>query len=235
MTPRPRLAYLPTMRAPLVAPSILACDFGWLAREITRVEAAGADWIHVDVMDGNFVPNITIGPAVVAAARAATALPIDVHLMIETPDHYLEDFARAGASLLSVHAEATTRLYRTVQRIRELGVSPAVALNPGSPLELVMEVLGEVDMVLLMTVEPGFGGQRFIPSVLGKVKRLRDVLDARGLTPRVEVDGGIDRTTAGTVAAAGADVLVAGTAVFGAPDCTEAIAALRGAAGQGAR
>jgi ribulose-phosphate 3-epimerase len=223
------------MRAPLVAPSILACDFGWLAREIGRVEAAGADWIHVDVMDGHFVPNLTIGPGVVAAARAATALPLDVHLMIDAPDRYLEGFARAGATMLTVHAEATTSLWRTVQRIRELGVRPGVALNPGSPLELVMEVLGEVDMVLLMTVEPGFGGQRFIPSVTGKVRRLRDVLDARGLETHVEVDGGIDRTTAGAAAGAGADVLVAGTAVFGAPDFAEAIAALREAARQGAR
>jgi ribulose-phosphate 3-epimerase len=223
------------MRAPLVAPSILACDFGSLAREIARVEAAGADWIHVDVMDGHFVPNLTIGPGVVAAARTATSLPLDVHLMIETPERFIEDFARSGASILTVHAEATTSLWRTVQRIRELGVKPAVALNPGSPLELVMEVLGEVDMVLLMTVEPGFGGQRFIPSVTGKVRRLRDVLDARGLEIHVEVDGGIDRTTAGLAAAAGADVLVAGTAVFGAPDRAEAIVAIREAARQGAR
>lgn len=223
------------MRATLVAPSILASDFGWLAREIARAEAAGADWIHVDVMDGHFVPNLTIGPAVVAAARAATALPLDVHLMIEAPERFIDDFARAGASTLTVHAEATTSLWRTLQRIRELGVRPAVALNPGSPLELVMEVLGEVNMVLLMTVEPGFGGQRFIQSVMGKVRRLRDVLDARGLEAHVEVDGGIDRTTAGVAAAAGADVLVAGTAVFGAPDCAEAIAAIREAARQGAR
>jgi ribulose-phosphate 3-epimerase len=172
---------------------------------------------------------------VVAAARAATALPLDVHLMIDAPDRYVADFARAGATLLAVHAEATTRLYRTVQRIRELGVKPAVALNPGSPLELVMEVLGEVDMVLLMTVEPGFGGQRFLPSVADKARRLRDLIDARGLSTHVEVDGGIDRTTAEVAAAAGADVLVAGTAVFGAPDYAEAIAALREAALRGAR
>ncbi len=212
----------------LIAPSILACDFGHLARELALAEAAGADWIHVDVMDGAFVPNITIGPAVVAAARRATELPLDVHLMIEEPDRYLADFARAGAGLLAVHAEATNRLMRTVQRIRELGPRPAVALSPGSPLELVTEVLGEVDMVLLMTVEPGFGGQKLIPSVLDKVSRLRRLVEARGLSLYIQVDGGIDPETAPAARAAGADVLVAGTAVFGRDDYAKAISALRG-------
>jgi len=212
---------------PLIAPSILSADFGRLAEDIGLVDEAGADWIHVDVMDGAFVPNITIGPLVVAAARRATELPLDVHLMIEEPDRYLEDFAGAGANILTVHAEATNRLMRTLQRIRELGVRPAVALSPASPLELVMEVLGEVDMVLLMTVEPGFGGQKFLPSVMSKVSRLRKHVEDRGLELHIQVDGGIDPETAPTATAAGADVLVAGTAVFGATDYARAIRAIK--------
>ena len=214
----------------LVAPSILACDFGRLAEDVAAVSKAGADWIHVDVMDGSFVPNISIGPAVTRAVSEATELPLDVHLMIDEPDRYLEDFAAAGAGLITVHAEATNRLYRTVKRIAELGVRPGVALSPASPLALVEDVLDEVDMVLLMTVEPGFGGQKFIPGVLRKVRRLRTMLEERGLTMHVEVDGGVDRNTAGDVAEAGADVLVAGTAVFGAEDYAEAIEAIRRAA-----
>jgi len=214
----------------MVAPSILACDFGRLAEEVSAVTDAGADWIHVDLMDGSFVPNISIGPAITAAVRRATELPVDVHLMIDEPDRYVEDFAKAGASLITVHAEATNRLYRTVKRIAELGVRPGVALSPASPLALVEDVLDEVDMVLLMTVEPGFGGQKFIPGVLRKVRRLRSMLDERGLTMHVEVDGGVDRHTARDVAEAGADVLVAGTAVFGAEDYAEAVEAIRRAA-----
>lgn len=221
------------MHVPLIAPSILACDFGSLSREVQKVAAAGADWIHIDVMDGQFVPNITIGPDVVAAVRRATELPLDVHLMIDSPDRFLEDFIKAGATYLTIHAEATTRLYWTVRRIRELGARPAVVINPGSPLELVMEVLDEVDMVLLMTVEPGFGGQKFLPSIMEKVKRLRGIIDERGRSIHVEVDGGIDRTTASEATRAGADVLVAGTAIFKAADYAEAIVAIRQAATSG--
>lgn len=218
----------------LVAPSLLSSDFGNLASEIERVVAAGADWIHVDVMDGHFVPNITIGPPVVSAVAGVTDRPLDVHLMIEDPDRYVEAFATAGATILTVHAEATTRLWRTVARIRELGLRPAVALSPASPLALVMEVVDEVDMVLLMTVEPGFGGQAFIPKVMGKVKQLRDFANEHHLSLHIQVDGGIDRHTAPIAAAAGADVLVAGTAVFGAEDFAEAINALRRAEASGA-
>jgi ribulose-phosphate 3-epimerase len=215
----------------LVAPSILACDFGRLAEEVRRVSDAGADWIHVDVMDGAFVPNISVGPVVVSAVRRATELPLDVHLMIDEPDRLIDDFVRAGADLVSVHAEATNRLLRTLRHIREAGARPGVALSPASPLELVTEVLGEVDLVLLMTVEPGFGGQALLPAVLDKVARLRTMITARGLDLHVEVDGGVDPTTAPLATAAGADVLVAGTAVFGAADYDEAVAAIRGRTG----
>ena len=219
------------MAPPLrIAPSILSADFGRLAEEVRAAEAAGADWIHVDVMDGRFVPNITIGPLVVAAVRKVTRLPIDAHLMIVEPERYVEAFARAGADLIAVHAEASPHLHRTLQAIRGAGARPAVALNPSTPLSAVEWVLGDCEMVLLMSVNPGFGGQRFIESCTEKVRRLREMADARELPLEIEVDGGIKPDTAARVAGAGANVLVAGTAVFGAPDYAGAIAAIRRAA-----
>jgi ribulose-phosphate 3-epimerase len=219
------------MRPPIrIAPSILSADFGRLADEVRAAEAAGADWIHVDVMDGRFVPNLTVGPLVVEAVRKVTRLPIDAHLMIVEPERYVEAFAKAGADLVSVHAEVSPHLHRTLQAIRAAGARPAVALNPSTPLDAVEWVLGDCEMVLLMTVNPGFGGQRYIPAVTEKVRRLRQAAEARGLDLEIEVDGGIRGDTVGPVAAAGANVLVAGTAVFGAPDYREAIRSIRGAA-----
>jgi ribulose-phosphate 3-epimerase len=199
-----------------LAPSILSADFARLADGVAEAEAAGADWIHVDVMDGHFVPNLTIGPPVVAALRRVTALPLDVHLMIESPERFLEDFAQAGADYLTVHVEASTHLHRTVERIRELEMKPGVSLNPATPLHAITEILPYVDLVLVMSVNPGFGGQRFIPTSTAKIAGLRELLDARHLWGvELEVDGGISPATAGEVAAAGASVLVAGAAVFG--------------------
>jgi ribulose-phosphate 3-epimerase len=200
----------------LVAPSILSADFGRLAEEIRAVEAAGADWIHVDVMDGRFVPNITIGPLVVRAARAATSLPLDVHLMIVEPERYIGDFAAAGATWISVHVEASSHLHRTLQQIRAAGARAGVVLNPHTPEESIRHVLPDVDLILVMSVNPGFGGQRFIPSALAKLRALRGMIDAAGLDIALEVDGGIAPSTAREVIAAGARVLVAGSAVFGA-------------------
>jgi ribulose-phosphate 3-epimerase len=211
----------------LIAPSILSADFGRLAEEIRAAEAAGADWIHVDVMDGRFVPNITIGPLVVEAVRRATSLPIDVHLMIVEPERYVEAFARAGASVISVHAEVSPHLHRTLQVIRAAGARPAVALNPSTPPDAVEWVLDDCAMVLVMTVNPGFGGQRYVPACTEKVRRLREMADARGLALEIEVDGGIKAETVGEVAAAGANVFVAGTAVFGAKDYGAAVRGIR--------
>src|SRR5512133_1534112 len=216
-----------------VAPSILSADFGRLADEVRAVEAAGADVIHVDVMDGRFVPNITIGPLVVEAVRKVTKLPIDAHLMIVEPERYVEAFAKAGADLISVHAEVSPHLHRTLQAIRAAGARPAVALNPSTDLTAIEWVLGDCEMVLLMTVNPGFGGQRYIEACTEKVRRLRAMADARGLALDIEVDGGVKADTAATVAAAGANVLVAGTAVFGAKDYREAIAGIRAGAERG--
>jgi ribulose-phosphate 3-epimerase len=195
--------------------SILSADFGRLAEEVRAVEAAGADWIHVDVMDGAFVPNITIGPDVVKAIRKVTSLPLDVHLMIEKPERYLKAFVDAGADWLGVHVEACVHLHRTVQNIRELGVRATVTLNPATPAVLVEPVLSEVDMVLLMTVNPGFGGQKFIRSVLPKVRQCRRLIDEAGLPVLLEVDGGVNPTTIDDLVEAGADVFVAGSAIFG--------------------
>jgi ribulose-phosphate 3-epimerase len=213
-----------------IAPSLLSCDFGRLAEEVRAAEAAGADWIHFDVMDGRFVPNITVGPVVVEAVRRVTRLPIDAHLMIVEPERYVEPFARAGADVISVHAEASPHLHRTLQAIRAAGARPAVALNPSTGLEAVEYVLGDCAMVLVMTVNPGFGGQSYIEACTEKVRRLRALADARGLALDIEVDGGVKPETVGEVAAAGANVLVAGSAVFGQVDYAAAIRALREAA-----
>src|SRR5262245_25594892 len=217
-----------------IAPSILSADFSHLADELRAIEAGGADLVHVDVMDGRFVPNITIGPVVVQAVRASTKLPLDVHLMIVEPDRYLEAFARAGADVISVHAEAVPDLRPVLRRIRALGKRAAVAVNPASPLDGLPALLPELDMVLIMTVNPGFSGQRFMETVVPKIGALRAEIDRRGLDVDIGVDGGIAPATAPAVIAAGADILVAGSAVFGAPgrDYAGAIAALRAAASQ---
>jgi len=213
-----------------IAPSILSADFARLGEEVRAISAAGADWIHVDVMDGHFVPNITIGPAVVKALRPHSDLPFDVHLMISPVDLYLEAFAEAGADILTVHPESGPHLHRTIQRIKALGKKAGVSLNPASPVELVAEVLGDIDLILVMSVNPGFGGQSFITSQLKKIERLRRMIDDSGRPIHLEVDGGVDAGNAATVVAAGADVLVAGTASFkgGAAHYAANIAALKG-------
>jgi ribulose-phosphate 3-epimerase len=216
-----------------IAPSILSADFGRLAEEVRAIEAAGADVVHVDVMDGRFVPNITIGPLVVEAVRKVTKLPIDVHLMIVEPEKYVEAFAKAGADLVSVHAEVSPHLHRTLQAIRAAGARPAIALNPSTPLSAVEYVIGDAEMVLVMTVNPGFGGQRYIDACTDKIRQLRALADARNPGLEIEVDGGVKPETAGLVAEAGANLLVAGTAVFGAPDYRVAIAAIRASAEAG--
>jgi ribulose-phosphate 3-epimerase len=210
-----------------IAPSILSADFGKLADEVAAVERAGADWIHVDVMDGRFVPNITIGPVVVRAVRKATRLPIDVHLMIVEPERYVEEFAAAGADIISVHVEPSYHLARTLQQIRSLGKKAGVVLNPHTPPESVEYVLENVDLVLVMSVNPGFGGQAFMPEVLPKLRVIRKWIDARGLPVSLEVDGGVASGTARRVVEAGARVLVAGSAVYGQNDYAAAIASLR--------
>ena len=196
-----------------IAPSILSCDFSRLADEIQTVESGGADWIHVDVMDGHFVPNITIGPIITAGARKATDLPIDVHLMIEQPDRYLEAFVDAGADWLTVHAEACTHLHRTVQRIRELGARAGVAITPATPLASLADVVPYIDLLLVMSVNPGFGGQSYISASTAKVRDARTLLDEMGSTAELEVDGGVDAGNVGELQAAGASVVVAGSAV----------------------
>ena len=219
----------------LIAPSILSADFGRLAEEVRAVESAGADWIHVDVMDGRFVPNLTLGPPIVKALRKATKLPLDVHLMIVEPERYLEDFANAGADRLTVHVEACTHLHRTLQHIRHLGKRAGVALNPATHESTVEYALEGADLVLVMSVNPGFGGQAFIPEVLPKMRALAGMITKRGLPVDLEVDGGVAEETAARVSEAGARVLVAGNAVFTKPSYAEAIATLRREAEKGAR
>jgi ribulose-phosphate 3-epimerase len=210
-----------------IAPSILSADFGLLAEQIKAVEEAGADWIHVDVMDGHFVPNITIGPLIVEAARNATNLPLDVHLMIEQPTRYLQAFADAGADNIIVHVEACRHLHRALQIISDLGKKAGVAFNPATPIDSLYNVLDLTDLVLLMSVNPGFGGQTFIESTLPKIKKAREIVEQSNRNIEVEVDGGISPATSGAVIKAGANVLVAGDAVYGAKDYASAIAAIR--------
>jgi len=210
-----------------IAPSILSADFSRLGDEIRALETSGADYVHVDVMDGGFVPNITIGPLVVEAARRITALPLDVHLMIDRPDSYISDFAAAGADIIVVHAEATRHLHRTVQLIKSFGKKAGVALNPATPLNFLDHVLVDLDLVLLMTVNPGFGGQSFIPACLEKICAMRAMLDERGLEIELEVDGGVKIDNIAEISRAGADVFVAGSAVFGSPDYGATIAEMK--------
>jgi ribulose-phosphate 3-epimerase len=215
-----------------VAPSILSANFAKLAQEVQEVEQAGADWLHIDVMDGHFVPNITIGPMIVEAIRPYTKLPLDVHLMIEHPDRYIPAFAKAGADLISVHVEADVHLHRTLQMIKQLGIRAGAVINPATPVDQLIPVLDMVDYILIMTVNPGFGGQPFIPSSLDKIQRLRSLLVDRDLNHiDIEVDGGINIETAGRVVAAGANVLVAGNAVFGSSDRGQALTELRESCG----
>lgn len=214
-------------RSTRIAPSILSADFGRLAEEVRAVSDAGADLIHVDVMDGHFVPNLTLGPPIISFVKKATKLPLDVHLMITNADRYLDEYAQAGADLICVHAEACTHLHRTVQAIRALGKKPAVALNPATPLEALRYVLDDLAMVLLMSVNPGFGGQSFIPQVLHKIRALRAEADQRGLDLDIEVDGGIKVDNIDVVTRAGANVIVSGSGIFGTKDYRDTIAHMR--------
>ena len=210
-----------------IAPSILSADFTRLGEEVKRVEQAGADYIHIDVMDGHFVPNITIGPMVVKAVRQVTELPLDVHLMISNPDSFVDDFVKAGADMITIHAEAVNHLHRSIQHIKDAGARPAVSLNPASPLQMIEYVLDDVGMVLLMTVNPGFGGQSFIPGVIPKIESLKEIMDKRGLDMELEVDGGIGPQTIGPVSLAGANVFVAGSAIFHSDNYADTIRLMR--------
>ncbi len=210
-----------------IAPSILSADFSRLGQEIKAVQNAGADWIHVDVMDGHFVPNLTIGPLVVQAVKQATSLPLDVHLMIENPDQFIPDFVKAGADLVSVHVEACPHLNRTVNRIKDLGADAGVVLNPSTPLTAIEWIIEFVDLVLVMSVNPGFGGQSFIPNSIQKIANLRKMIDERNQATLIEVDGGVSQTTIEAISLAGADVFVAGSAIFESTDYKETIESFR--------
>jgi ribulose-phosphate 3-epimerase len=213
-----------------IAPSILSADFRRLGEQIVEVEQAGASYIHVDVMDGHFTPNLTVGPFIVEWVRKATKLPIDAHLMIENPDNFIGAFARAGANMISVHPEATYHLDRTLNHIRQAGCQAGVVLNPATPLAMIEEVVAEIDYVLLMSVNPGFGGQKFIPSSLDKLRRLRNLIRMKSSPARIEIDGGVGLNNVAEVVAAGAEILVAGSAVFGAENPAEALKELLRAA-----
>ena len=210
-----------------IAPSILSADFTRLGEEIKAVEKAGADYIHIDVMDGHFVPNITVGPMIVAAARQATDLPLDVHLMIEGPDMYIDDFVKAGSDLITVHVETATHLHRLLGVIRDAGVKAGVALNPATPLSSIEYVLKNLDMAVLMTVNPGFAAQSFIPEALPKIRELKEIIAQKGIEVDIEVDGGINVKNIGQAAQAGANVFVAGSAIFGSRDYAETISVMR--------
>lgn len=211
-----------------IAPSILSADFSKLGEEILAVEKGGADYIHVDVMDGHFVPNITIGPLIVEAIRPITQLPLDVHLMIENPDQYIEAFAKAGANYITVHVEACRHLHRTIQSIKSFGVKAGVVLNPATPVETIQHIIGDIDMVLLMSVNPGFGGQKFIPEVLPKIRKVKKMAEQKGLNIEIEIDGGVNPETAKQCMEAGANVLVAGSAIYNEEDYGKAISLIRG-------
>ena len=211
----------------LIAPSILSANFARLGDEIKAVEAAGADWIHADVMDGHFVPNITIGPLIVDAVRSVTSLPIDAHLMIENPDNYIPAFAKAGAAWISVQIEASVHLNRSIQLIRECGAKPGVVLNPSTPIQTLEWIIEDVDYVLVMSVNPGFGGQAFIKNSLAKIKALRQMIQSKNLNTPIQVDGGVNEKTIADIAAAGADIFVAGSAIFGSSDYQKTINSFR--------
>ncbi len=210
-----------------ISPSILSADFSRLAEEIKAAEKAGADLIHVDIMDGHFVPNITIGPPVVKSIKKVTSIPLDVHLMIEEPDRYIEDFAKSGSDIITVHAEADTHLHRTVHRIKEMGIKAGVSVNPATPLCNINFILPDVDMILIMSVNPGFGGQEFIPRTVEKIKTLKKMIDDKGCKAEIEVDGGVTIDNASEVAKAGADILVMGNAFFSSKDYAEVVSAVR--------